>query len=165
KYDPIDHADYYRVMAFLNNSYEGSVAVYPDHEERERRQILREIREIEESLRGSDPAWREKMAAWEAEATAAKQPNWVILRPELDSSGGQKHYLREDGSVMAAGYSPPRHTSSFVGNVEVSKITAVRVEMLADPDLPMGGPGRSPTGQFAVGEMTVRAAPLENPGK
>src|SRR5690606_40122809 len=129
KYDPIDHADYYRVMAFLNNSYEGSIAVYPDHEERERRRLLREIRDIEKSLRGSDPAWREKMAAWEDKVLNESRPHWVILRPELDSSGGQKHYLREDGSVMAAGYSPPRHTSSFIGNVEVSRITAVRVEM------------------------------------
>jgi hypothetical protein len=165
KYDPIDHADYYRVMAFLNNSYEGSAPVYPDSEERERRRLLREIRDIEQSLRASDPAWREKMSAWEDKVVSESRPEWVTLRPELDSSGGQKHYLREDGSVMAAGYSPPRHSSSFVGNIDISKITAVRVEMLADPDLPMGGPGRSPTGQFAVGELLLHAAPIGEKGR
>ena len=33
--------------------------------------------------------------------------------------------------------------------------------MLLDPELPLGGPGRSPTGLFALSEFTVEVAPVE----
>ena len=45
------------------------------------------------------------------------------------------------------------------------KITAVRLELLNDPNLPHGGPGRSVDGLFALTELRLAVASAEKPGK
>ena len=45
---------------------------------------------------------------------------------------------------------------------KLPKITAVRLELLNDPNLPHGGPGRSIYGTCALTEFQVDAAPLDN---
>src|SRR6185369_5820214 len=94
----------------------------------------------------------------------AGQPKWSTVRPELDASGGQKHYLLEDGSILAAGYAPTKHTTDFTVRVDRQPVTAVRLELLNDPNLPRGGPGRSIFGLCALTEFKVDAAPADQPG-
>lgn len=48
---------------------------------------------------------------------------------------------------------------------EAQNITAFRLELLTDPTLPLGGPGRSPKGISALTEFTVEAAPTDAPTK
>ena len=52
------------------------------------------------------------MATWEA-SVRDDQPEWTIVRPTLDTSGGQKHYVLDDGSILAAGYAPSHVTTEF----------------------------------------------------
>ena len=66
--------------------------------------------------------------------------------------------------------SPPatrrrRITTEFTVDVKPPKITAVRLELLNDPNLPHGGPGRSIYGTCALTEFEVEAAPLDKPDK
>ena len=116
KYDPLTHEEYYRLFAFLNNSHEANVAVYSPDELMRRAEVLRKIREIEDDLRHRDPAWAEHMAAWE-KPVANDQPAWTIVRPEIEeeSTGGEKNFLLEDGSYLAQGYAPTKHTVEDVG--------------------------------------------------
>ena len=162
KFDPLTQEEYYRMFAFLNNDYEADVAVYTPEEQRKRAEIFRGIRAIEADLQHRDPDWRERMAAWE-ETVKGDQPDWQVVRPELDASGGQKHYLLADGSVLAQGYAPTKHTTDFTVRTDLPAITAVRLELLNDPNLPLGGPGRSIKGLFALTEFRVEAAPADNP--
>jgi hypothetical protein len=164
KFDPITQADYYRMFAFLNNAHEASVAVYTPAEQKQRAEIFRQIKAIEDDLRHKSPDWREKMRAWEERQKAATV-TWTVVRPELDASGGQKHYLLDDGSVLAQGYAPTKHTSEFPVKVGPGKVAAVRLELLNDPNLPLGGPGRSLKGLFALTEFRVVAAPDGAPAK
>jgi hypothetical protein len=165
KYDPISQAEYYRMFAFLNNSHEANVAVYTPFELEARSEILRLVGTIEEELKHRTPDWREQMAAWE-ESVRGDQPDWTVVRPELDASGGQKHDLLDDGSVLAAGYAPTKHTTEFTAKVEgPSRITAARLEVMNDPSLPKGGPGRSIEGLFGLSEFKVVAAPIDDPGQ
>ena len=46
---------------------------------------------------------------------------------------------------------------------DIQNITAFRLELLTDPNLPRGGPGRSKYGAGALTEFTVRAAPVDDP--
>jgi hypothetical protein len=47
----------------------------------------------------------------------------------------------------------------------VPHITAFRLELLTDPNLPLGGPGRSVKGTAALTEFEVEAAPADAPAK
>ncbi|RUL88668.1 PSD1 and planctomycete cytochrome C domain-containing protein [Tautonia sociabilis] len=165
KYDPISQTEYYRMFAFLNNAHEANVAVYLPEEQERREEIFREIRAIEDDLKDRTPDWADQMAAWE-ESVRDDQPAWTVVRPELDSSGGQKHDLLDDGSILAAGYAPTKHTTAFTARLEgPTTIAAVRLEVLNDPSLPKGGPGRSIEGLFGLTEFKVVAAPLDDPSK
>jgi hypothetical protein len=160
KYDPISQAEYYRMFAFLNNCSEANVAVYAPDEQRRRAEIFRRIKGIEDDLRHRNPDWLKRMQTWESEIKA-HATNWTVVRPELDASGGQKHYLLEDGSILAQGYAPTKHTTEFTGTVPAGKIAAVRLELLNDANLPLGGPGRSIKGTFALTEFRVVAGPAD----
>ncbi len=167
KYDPITQLDYYRIFASLNNCHEASIPVYTPEDESRRAEILMRIREIEERIRELTPEWSARMAAWEQ--SVADRPetriSWETLRPELDASGGQKHYLLDDGSILASGYAPTKHTTEFAATTGAKKISAVRLELLNDPNLPLGGPGRSIHGLFGLSEFTVSVAPKGKPGE
>ncbi len=164
KYDPVTHTDYYRMFAFLNNCHEAQAAVYTSNQQDEWQTAETLIRRIEASLREENPDWPERMAAWE-ESVRNDQPEWIVVTPHLDTSGGQKHYLMDDGSVLAAGYAPTKHTTDFTGEVKLPAITAIRLELLNDPSLPRGGPGRSTFGTCALTEFHVDAASAEQKSK
>jgi mono/diheme cytochrome c family protein len=164
KFDPLTQTEYYRLFAFLNNDYEANVAVYTPQEQLRRAEIFRQIHRIEADLKHRHPDWPERMAAWETQAKENPTP-WTVVRPELDASGGQKHYLLEDGSILAQGYAPTKHTTDFTAKTDLTTITAVRLELLNDPNLPLGGPGRSIHGLCALTEFKVTAAPADKPGK
>ena len=131
------------MFAFLNNAHEANIAVYTPDEQMQRAEIFRQIREIEADLQHRHPDWRERMAAWE-EQVADDQPEWIVVRPDVedDSTGGQKYLPLDDGSFLAQGYAPTKHTVKHDGARPTSTtITAFRLELLNDPNLPLGGPG------------------------
>src|SRR5262249_54525227 len=71
----------------------------------------------------------------------------------------------EDGSFLAQSYAPTKHTLKMTVKTDVSPILAFRLELLNDPNLPLGGPGRSIKGTAALTEFKVEAAPADAPGK
>ena len=78
------------------------------------------------------------MAAWEA--TGPRRPAGLAGRPARPATprGGQKHDLLDDGSILAAGYAPTKHTTEFTAErLDRTAITAVRLELLNDPSLPL----------------------------
>ena len=166
KFDPLTQEEYYRMFAFLNNAYEANVAVYTPAEQKERAELARKIHEIEELVQRQNPDWPDRMAAWERQV-AAGQPDWIVVRPEVDdeSTGGEKYLPMEDGSFLAQGYAPTKHTLEMTVKTGVAPITAFRLELLNDPNLPLGGPGRSIKGTAALTEFRVEAAPADGKGK
>ncbi|MGE5191520.1 MAG: DUF1549 domain-containing protein, partial [Deltaproteobacteria bacterium] len=159
KYDPLTQEEYYRMFAFLNNSHESNIAAYTADELRQRAEIFRQIREIEEGLQHEVPDWPERMARWE-ESVAGNQPEWTVIQASADDpSGGQKMYRMKDGSYLCAGYAPTKHDVVVNITTQVQNITAIRLEQLNDPNLPLGGPGRSIKGTAALTEIKVRAKP------
>ena len=142
KYDPLTQDEYYGMFAYLNNSHEANVAVYTPEQQVQRERILGEIRDIEELIKRHRPDWPARMAAWEKHVNVA-QPSWEILRPEVEeeSTGGEKYYSLDDGSLLAQGYAPTKHTIEMSVKTNTAPITAFRLELLNDPNLPMNGPG------------------------
>ncbi len=166
KYDPLTQDEYYGVFAFLNNADEANVAVYTREEQLKKAKIDREIHEVEELLKRQNPDWPTRMAAWEKQV-AGDQPAWVVVRPavEEESTGGAKYYHLDDGSFLVQGYAPTKHTVEMSVKTDVAPITAFRLELLTDANLPMGGPGRSIKGTGALTEFRVEAAPAGGKGQ
>jgi hypothetical protein len=165
KYDPLTQTEYYRMFAFLNNCHEAQIAVYTRAQQDEWKATEDLIGKIEDRLRQASPDWRERMAAWEQSLRQEKLPEWTVVKTEHLDEGGQKYYEQEDGSTVAAGYAPTMLTADFRANVKPGKISAFRLELLNDQDLPRGGPGRSIYGTCALTEFQVEAAPLDHPGQ
>ena len=166
KFDPIKHEEYYRMFAFLNDSNEASMVVYSPAELMKKADIFRQIREIEGTLRRHSSGWEKRMAEWE-DKVKADQPEWTVVRPAVDaiSTGGQKYIPLDDGSFLAQGYAPGGHTVKMTVKTDVRNITAFRLELLTDPNLPLNGPGRSYKGLCALTEFAVEAAPADDPTK
>jgi len=166
KYDPISHDEYYGLFAFLNSSHEANIAVYSPAERKARAEILREIREEEAKLRAEHPDWADRMSRWE-ESARRPGPKWEIVRAngDVNNGSGQKHYLLDDGSILAAGYAPTLHTTQFTALKPVPGVAAVRLELLNDPSLPLSGPGRSTRGLFALTDFHVEVAPADKPNE
>lgn len=160
KYDPLTQEEYYRLFAFLNNSHESSAAVYTPDQLRKRADLFRNIAEIEGGLQHRMPDWKQRMAAWE-ETVKANQPEWVIVKPEVDdiSTGGERYIPMSDGSLLGQGYAPTKHSLKLTVKTDLQNIAAFRLELLNDPNLPLGGPGRSIKGTGALTEFEVAAAP------
>ena len=129
-------------------------------------EILRRTREIEAGLQHRTPDWETRMGHWE-DATAHNQPDWTIVKPDVDdiSTGGQRYILQEDGSFLAQGYAPTKHTVKLTVKTNIKNSRAFRLELLTDPNLPLGGPGRSIKGTGALTEFKVDAAPAAAPDK
>ncbi|HUB78236.1 MAG TPA: PSD1 and planctomycete cytochrome C domain-containing protein [Bryobacteraceae bacterium] len=165
KFDPLTQEEYYRIFAFLNNTNESDIVVYTPAEQSKREEILRRTAEIEAGLQRRTPDWRERMAKWE-EALPA-QPAWRTLALTVDdiSTGGERELPQQDGSMLSLGYAPTKHTVKFTATTGMERITAVRLELLMDPNLPAGGPGRSIHGTGALTEFRVEAASVEEPAK
>jgi hypothetical protein len=166
KYDPLTQVDYYRMFAFLNDCHEASISVYGPEDAARRTAILAEIDRLETDLRRRHPDWQERMAQWEMQIRC-NQPEWMVVRPTIDdiSTGGQKYLPQPDGSFLAQGYAPTKHRVKLTVQTNVKRITGIRLELLTDPNLPRGGPGRSIKGTCALTEFEVEAAPVETPAK
>jgi hypothetical protein len=98
----------------------------------------------------------EKQAAWEA--SQGKPIVWQALEAtELKSAAGAILTKQDDRSIVASG-TLAKDTYTITANVDLAAITGVKLEAIADPSLPGGGPGRAPNGNFVVGELKMTFA-------
>ena len=165
KYDPLTQEEYYRMFAFLNNDHEAMPRVFTAPEQEKIASLKREMATVEGAMKAQLPDWRARMAKWESEVVD-NQPPWTVLRDlELITDNSQRYYPQPDGSLLAAGWAPTKFTATFQVTNSLSDISAIRLELFTDANLPANGPGRSYKGLFALTEFSVEAAPLSDPKK
>jgi len=93
--------------------------------------------------------------------TASGASPWQILKPvSAVSANGAELTPQGDLSLLASGRNVTPDTYTITANTDLTSITALRLEVLPDPSLPAGGPGRAVNGNFVLSEFSVRAAPL-----
>jgi hypothetical protein len=161
KYDPLTQTEYYRMLAYLNNSHEAQMTVYSEEEEARRTEIYETITALDEEAQAAHPDWKADLAAWEGGVRTAPAPDWTPVELTFDdsSAGGQKFLPQGDGSYLAQGYAPSRFAPKMNGPSPLKTITAVKLELLPDPNLPRGGPGRSIYGACALTQFELRVMP------
>jgi mono/diheme cytochrome c family protein len=163
KYDPFSQEEYYRLFAYINNDHEARPAVYTQEDLLKTSKLHKQMAELEGQLKKRDPDWAKKMEVWEKEA-AENQPTWQVVWPlEHVGENDQRYYELKDQSLLAAGYAPTKMNATFRSTNQLSGITAFRLELLTDPNLPFGGPGRSFMGTCALTEFAVDVADAKNP--
>lgn len=162
KFDPLTQEEYYKLFAFLNNSHESNAAVYTPDERKLREQVLSRVARLESALEKRMPDWRARL-----KAMSSQPGDWttVNLAAEDISTGGQKFLEMGDGSMLASGYAPTKSRVKLQGKTAATGITAMRLELLMDPNLPRGGPGRSIKGTGALTEFEAEVAPVDDPAK
>ena len=162
KYDPMSQREYYRMFSFLNNSHEAQQTVYtPDQQTRIAR-LQRSMNDLEQHLRDTTPDWETRMDQWE-HRVSTNLPVWTVVRSVQVSEPDTRFSEQPDGSLLGLGYAPTQFTFSFRGTNALPIIRAVRLELIPDPNLPAGGPGRSFKGTGALTEFSVEAADVRDP--
>ncbi|MDR3618362.1 MAG: PSD1 and planctomycete cytochrome C domain-containing protein [Paludisphaera borealis] len=156
KYDPITHREFYSLFAFLNNADEPEIEVPNPAVAVRRAAIETEAQRLEANLETQYPAegpesLSAKRAAWEKTLHPA---HWTILKPtKLVSRKHATLTVQPDGSVLASGDKPNNDVYEVEVQTDQAGISAVRLEVLPDPSLPDGGPGRAPL--FLVGDFLL----------
>src|SRR5262245_23905416 len=163
KFDPLTQEEYYRLFAYLINDHEAERVVYTAAEQMKIGRIRSEIRDIEGDLTAKNPDWRKRVAKWEADLP--KQPEWKTCAVENASDNSQRYIPQKDGSILAQGYAPTKFSTLMRGPSPVQTITAFRLELLNDANLPCNGPGRSFMGTCALTEFVVDVESAKEPGK
>jgi mono/diheme cytochrome c family protein len=163
KFDPISQEEYYRLFAFINNDHEARPVVYSPEQQMKLAELHRKISEIESDLKHRVPDWEKQMAAWE-DSVKSNQPEWIVFG-DLDQEGdkSQRYEDKKDGSWLACGYAPTKMTQWFRITNDLNDVTGFRIELLTDPNLPYGGPGRAFNGTCALSEFLVEAMDSKQP--
>jgi Protein of unknown function (DUF1553)/Protein of unknown function (DUF1549)/Bacterial Ig-like domain (group 2) len=113
-------------------------------------------------LKAAVDAYEKKLMARQAEwEKEARLLNWTVLQPvTLKSKAGAVLTREPDGSIFATGKNEYPEIYTVTAETTLNGITAIRLEVLADPRLPSKGPGRAPNGNFVLNEFHVTAAPI-----
>ena len=186
KYDPITQKEYYGLMAAMNNAEEPPTYDLPDEATRLRQAAIeREIAAMTdtlayqfppEALNGPDDdrseAERRKAShdkaftAW-LKLRAPEAAEWSLVRPADLKANLARMSVRPDGSVFAEGDATKHDEYELTLADLPAGTTAVRLEVLPDPSLPAGGPGRTdyegPLGDFFLSELKAEALSDESP--
>ena len=177
KYDPIPHRDYYRFMAFLNNADEPTLELPDPGLVRRRREIEVLIRnalddlpnrfpfpsdheydghrtEAEQRREYVDRAFRRWL-----ENQRGKAVRWTPLTPIVAQANLPRLSIETDGSVLASGDMSKKDVYELKFAADISRISALRLDVLPDDRLPAHGPGRvyyegSP-GDFFLSELSL----------
>jgi hypothetical protein len=170
KFDPIPQADYYRLLSTFTTTVRSEIDLNLDPEgyrkartafDREHAPYVAALNRFEaEQLPG-------RLVAWEKSGAAQlNRLQWIILDVAgAKSQGGATFTKLEDGSLRAGGKNPPFDTYTIVAHTDLTGITAVRLEALADPSLVKGGPGRAANGNFALSDFRLTIAPRDGKSK
>lgn len=98
----------------------------------------------------------QSLAAPPRDAPVTKEPvSWTLLEPRTFTAvAGTTLTPQGDGSLLAW---PTKSTDTYIvyGTTALRRLSAIRLEVLAHPSLPCGGPGAAPNGNFILTQLRV----------
>jgi|694.fasta_scaffold53274_2 hypothetical protein len=157
KFDPISQDDYYALQAVFAGLIEGNVSYDEDKtvtQSRRRWQSLRAAAEAKDKsvLLASENT--SLVSAWEKTQGASVKWSPLIYETFLSTEGSS---LKRTGeTILSSGTKPDKDTYIVAGGLPLTQITALRLDVLADPSLPMKGPGRQDNGNLTLSEIEVQ---------
>jgi hypothetical protein len=161
KFDPFSIRDFYRFAAFFADVEETAVGeqqpvVLPRIRHDARAEALdRRIEELQRQLTTTTPELEAAQAEWEKSLAAPTDP-WQLLIPHTAQTTGGRLAVEPQGIIRQADDSKPLDADYTIEvRSDLSRITALYLEALGDPDLPMGGPGLGSNGNFVLTDLQL----------
>lgn len=163
KFDPYTTKDFYSFAAFFADIKERAVGTQKpirlptDGQQAQLTRLQEQVRLVQAILDTPTPELAEAEAAWE-KVISNRSIDWQVLRPEKAvSTNGTTLTVGDDGIVSASGQSPDKDVYALHFTTMLRDVTALRLQVLASPDRPESGLGRSDSGDFVLTEFKVSA--------
>jgi mono/diheme cytochrome c family protein len=157
KFDPISQDDYYALQAVFAGLIEGDIPYDEDKtvgQARKRWQSLLAAAEAKDKTVLLAPENASLVAEWEK--TQGAPVTWTPLGYESFVSTEGSGLKRHGEAILSSGAKPDKDTYVVTGSVALTKITALRLDVLTDPSLPMKGPGRQDNGNLTLSEIEAQ---------
>jgi len=156
KFDPISQEDYYGLQAVFAGIGKGDVEFDIDPvvaKDRLRWNDLVTATKSGDQSKLFAPPNAKVVEEWEREFNDTSV-FWEPLTPtEYSSSDGATLELLDDGSLLSTHVRPDKDTYTITTKTSLKKITALRLDVLADERLPLKGPGRQDNGNLHLNEF------------
>ena len=170
KFDAIPSHDYYRMLASFTTTVRSDVELdlNPEENRRARETFEREHAPLEAALKRYEAEELPKrFEAWLRDgAIVSSRTDWELLEAkELKSKAGTTFKRLDDGSYLAQGKNGDSDVYTFVTRTSLHELRALKVEALADPSMPKGGPGRAENGNIGLSRIRLYAIPLSAEGQ
>jgi hypothetical protein len=156
-YDPFVHTDYYRLLAFFNNTADADRDdSAPTRRFRARvdsakaaaleQQIATRQKQLEAAM--AQPDNRQAFESW---LQGLRPPEDVtqLEKPTVSSSEGD-YVVKENGQVLLKGGAPSRTTITVESPLPAGTYYSLVLETLPDASLPNRGPGAAESGNFIL---------------
>ncbi|MCS7465931.1 PSD1 and planctomycete cytochrome C domain-containing protein [Stieleria sp. ICT_E10.1] len=177
KYDPFTTKEYYRLLAYFNNTVQEADRANPKQpssikfqgpsmplEDPPRDQQRMALQRQLDDVKGRQQQLREQLSAgldeWgkELSKSVAQSPQAHTLEIiEFESEGSTDSYERlDDGSILLQGGDPPdKDQYRVLATAQTPRVTAIRLDVLLDESLPDQGPGRNERRNFVLNDFQV----------
>ncbi|MGB7328747.1 MAG: DUF1549 and DUF1553 domain-containing protein, partial [Rubripirellula sp.] len=147
KYDPVTHHDYFGMMAYLNNADEPDFFLPSETGDADRESKLEQADRLESELASHWPESKKPaddletaLASW-IERQRSGLADWTTMVPTELSANIPYLTLEDDGAIIAGGDTSKHDIYTIEFAAAEFPIHTIRLEALADPRLPAGGPG------------------------
>ncbi|MFM8282755.1 MAG: PSD1 and planctomycete cytochrome C domain-containing protein [Planctomycetaceae bacterium] len=161
KFDPITQEDYYALQAVFAGVGKGEIDWEADAAvaaARRRWQRLAD-RAATAPVTLLDMPEGTLVSDWEA---AGPRSTWRTLPlTSYVSAFGAELVRQDDGSIVSRGVAPDRDVVTLSVAGPLPPITALRIDVMTDPSLPMTGPGRAPNGNFHLSDLELTLFPAD----
>lgn len=172
KYDPIPQRDFFRMMAFFNHVPETGMppsggqyriadpwihAGPPDQ--------LAKLAELEKKAAETakpSPAVLAALTEWDTSFAANPQIQWSTLRPDSAIADHEvKLEVTPEYDIFASGPAPDRANYIIDLPAPAEPVTALRIDVIPDARLPMGGSGRADSGNAVLTRLRIAVDGVE----
>ena len=166
KYDPITHAEYFGLFAFLNSTDDADrrdesplLSFYTGEQKAERLKLEGEMASLEAQFQSPSAEVQRAAAQWAQ--TLGEPLAWRPAVPSaLKSQAGLALAPQADGTVSVAAAAAQDTYALEIPLAEAGSLTALRLEALPDANLPGQGPGHA-GGNFVVTRVRATLRPPE----
>ena len=168
KFDPIPQADYYALQAVFAGLGKGEIQVDLDPQVAAARRLWQQRLAL--AGQPTDPALLaepiQQLLSRELQTTGSAAA-WTALDPtQVTAESGTMFERLDDGSSLARSPAPETETLVVTGAISLTRLTAIRLDVLTHESLPNNGPGRAVNGNLHLSEVEVRLlTPAEPAGR
>ncbi|MHC4879677.1 MAG: DUF1553 domain-containing protein [Planctomycetota bacterium] len=161
KYDPFTQREYYQLFALFNNCDEPNLPLPTDEQASAQSRVKQELAELAKELKEHDAARAAGQDDWEKSQLELPVADWAPLIPtEAVSKAGATLNMIDESSILVGGNGNVPAQDDFTVTAGVpdgveGTISAVRLEALNNPLLPMKGPGWASNGNFVLSEFEL----------